>query len=802
MVTHTHPSQVIGGQAGVFVLAQQLPAMGASGMEAFSIPGYGKFLAVAARQSDAPYIDNGVYDQPSALYQWGGATGRFVLHQELGSTFRSAMAPFDIRHKNFSTTNRTLLAPLEAAYSAAATQRFCGAGGCDAAQDGTLTVPGLRGATGMRFFAHRGEYYLAVAQSVCEQGWGREKCVEHAQPKSAVLQWNRAAKAFGELLAMDNVDSVALRGVGVPEEEIMVHSFAMRIEAGRASDWEYVSIGGVPYLLVSSGTKGVLMYTWEFAQVTGLNGAISVASDLADTAVFVASSIDRALVILDRGALLDGLGRSLCGRETDAPVACLNFRAALVDARAPSGLPPPAAPVVEGLAGARKLTVRCPIAPQAYVNDSLCGEGNVTDYYNPDTGFRNYTLGEVCVLVPRALEPPVREARDLFWLEGASSGNCDVVVFGGPLRDETLCHAGAAPPRHDPRGPPVCQAVSFSVSVLSSTNAALFSEPPEVSWDGTLTFAAAPLQIGEARLRVDMSDSGGVLSNDGRTWGHDTAPPRFVTLRVLAVNRKPVFQAHDIMVNQNNGWERVVFAADVTPGAAHEAAQNLVWEVQDNAPDGFFVDAPRLAVAIIDGQMFGIARFRLAAGSVGEVRFNVTLVDDGPVDAAVGHAGRSEAQAFALTVRGMNQPPSFVVLQPVVRITEGEASYTIANFAANITAGSPLEDRTQDATFAVFSVEALDSSWDPRGLVTRFALAWRAPGTRAPLPHAGTLLLSLAPFRDGLFRIVVVGVDDGPAGGAQQRNASYIPFLLDVRGVFQDPALTGPSALDVPEAKS
>jgi len=91
----------------------------------------------------------------------------------------------------------------------------------------------------------------------------------------------------------------------------------------------------------------------------------------------------------------------------------------------------------------------------------------------------------VCEIVAVPLEPPVREARDLFWLEPPpsfvdDSGVCDVVVFGGPYRDETLCHAGSAPASHNKRGPPVCQAVSFRVTVLSSTNAALFLEPPAI----------------------------------------------------------------------------------------------------------------------------------------------------------------------------------------------------------------------------------------------------------------------------------------------------------------------------------
>ena len=44
----------------------------------------------------------------------------------------------------------------------------------------------------------------------------------------------------------------------------------------------------------------------------------------------------------------------------------------------------------------RQLSVRCPIAPQAFVDTEFCNIMNVTAYFNEETGFRNYTEEEVC----------------------------------------------------------------------------------------------------------------------------------------------------------------------------------------------------------------------------------------------------------------------------------------------------------------------------------------------------------------------------------------------------------------------
>lgn len=63
----------------------------------------------------------------------------------------------------------------------------------------------LRGATDFTPFSAGGEVYIAISQSVCDRK-GSHQC-KFDQPRSAVLQWDRVALAFTELLAM--TDKVA-----------------------------------------------------------------------------------------------------------------------------------------------------------------------------------------------------------------------------------------------------------------------------------------------------------------------------------------------------------------------------------------------------------------------------------------------------------------------------------------------------------------------------------------------------------------------------------------------------------------
>ena len=145
-----------------------------------------------------------------------------------------------------------------------------------------------------------------------------------AQPKSAILQWDKTTGKFDELRAMTDGESNRLYGRDVPAAERRLHEFAMRIDAGRANDFEHVKIGSMHYLIAASGTLGTLVFRWEFVTVEGLAGATSVATDRTDTRVFVASDQDMSLVTMGRGKVYDRAGRRT-DNCTDLE-RCLHFR--------------------------------------------------------------------------------------------------------------------------------------------------------------------------------------------------------------------------------------------------------------------------------------------------------------------------------------------------------------------------------------------------------------------------------------------------------------------------------------------
>ncbi|MFV2068617.1 MAG: hypothetical protein ACC645_16730 [Pirellulales bacterium] len=73
------------------------------------------------------------------------------------------------------------------------------------------------------------------------------------------------------------------------------------------------------------------------------------------------------------------------------------------------------------------------------------------------------------------------------------------------------------------------QTVEFTVT--NNTSSDLFSTPPTITSDGTLTYEAAPDANGTARITVVLKDDGG--TDDG---GVDTSEPREFTITVNAVN--------------------------------------------------------------------------------------------------------------------------------------------------------------------------------------------------------------------------------------------------------------------------
>jgi len=311
-------------EAQTFTKLQTLTTGRVFGIELFTLPVVGNMLAVATRQTRKPSSGNDyeAYDGPSALYVWDSEVLLFKTHQVLTS---------------FSTT-------AEDESSKAKREAFCNTK-CDTSSDGSQNLPLLRGATSFTAFESDGEYYLAVAQSVCEPFVSRLDCVDKwGQPKSAILQFNKETNMFGEMLAITDADNRMLRGTDVPVSEMKMHSQALRINAGRALKIEYVETSnGVKLLIVCSSTQGAIVYPWKFEKVQGLAGVVSVIEnprlkynmDPSGTKVYAISRLDSSFVELSRKTVRDSLGfepRTVCYDDTTdctslcSTSLCLQFR--------------------------------------------------------------------------------------------------------------------------------------------------------------------------------------------------------------------------------------------------------------------------------------------------------------------------------------------------------------------------------------------------------------------------------------------------------------------------------------------
>jgi hypothetical protein len=200
--------------AGSFVEYEVLPVGSAFSLYAFGIDSEGTFLAVSARQNASSQGDAlrddllSKYDVPSALLKWNGTS--FQVYQTLGTGFSSVAAmpgAFD--------ANNLILPNCTASPKAS---------GCIVAYEWPQ-ADGLRGATSMYSFKDvDGELYLAVAQSLCDPGVGKSLCNTTAHPMSAILQWDRVNKRFGETLAYtDESHRRRFNGFPVRDEDLLFH---------------------------------------------------------------------------------------------------------------------------------------------------------------------------------------------------------------------------------------------------------------------------------------------------------------------------------------------------------------------------------------------------------------------------------------------------------------------------------------------------------------------------------------------------------------------------------------------------
>ncbi|MBU1187519.1 MAG: tandem-95 repeat protein [Gammaproteobacteria bacterium] len=216
-----------------------------------------------------------------------------------------------------------------------------------------------------------------------------------------------------------------------------------------------------------------------------------------------------------------------------------------------------------------------------------------------------------------------------------------------------------------PGGPAdVGQTLMFNIT--GNTAPALFSAPPVVTPDGTLSFTPAADANGSATITLELMDDGGTANG-----GVDTSPPQNFTITIAAVNDPPSFTVIGAppAVNEDPGSVITGGALNISAGPADEAAQGLSFNLTPTASDstmGFTV-APTMDAAT------GNLSYTPAPNAFGSASFSVVLMDDGGT--ADGGVDSSPAQNLTITLTPVNDPPTVVnhtlTTHSAVRITLG-----------------------------------------------------------------------------------------------------------------------------------
>jgi len=230
--------------------------------------------------------------------------------------------------------------------------------------------------------------------------------------------------------------------------------------------------------------------------------------------------------------------------------------------------------------------------------------------------------------------------------------------------------------------------------ILSNDNPDLFQIQPYMSIvKGRLIFKPKKDAYGSATVTVTLKDTGGTANG-----GIDEVTDTF-TITVLPVNDPPTIKiGPSVIVSEDSGPQ--VFpgwAKDISVGPANEAGQSLnIIVTTDN--DSLFSDLPAI------NPNTGDLTFTPAPNANGYAYVSVYAQDDGGTDN--GGKDTSPIQRFRITVRPVNDPPSFDIVQNEIVLQAGDTKLKDYQIIDNISPGPANEDK-QVVTFRIVS----NSNW-------------------------------------------------------------------------------------------
>jgi len=722
----------------MFESMQTIPAKGANGMDTFFMPGEGTFLTIANRQDGVPLYDRAytAYDQAPEIYVWNPEAGVFLLHQRLDDVFKTVLAD-------------------NAQFAIAIS--FCSPG-CELAADGkNRPVNGLRGSTSVDMFESAGEFYLAIAQSVCEPNMVESECDTFGgQPKSTVLQWNRVSRRFTEMRGITDAFSVSSRGFQLTDEELLgevISTNAFRVDTRRAFNLKFVEFDNDKFLVISSGFRGAVVLRFEFEELS-LNGIVDAEPDATDKFVYVASKIDATLLAFSRTQRYDHVGNAV---KSCTGGRCLNFVKILHKEEVGSDNEN-----VQGLRGAARISIigqQVIVSGKMYRQEMLCGP------YPPVSinGNEYSAAPAVCHNLFLTTELISTENPDLVKGLPIVFPNGSLVVELNPKQTGQAVYRTRLTSDHvskdfsyqrvkphdliiqvvQPNQAPLCDTTSVVVDSVTTYIEVKFAENIsagfhedfqelafEYSYSNALIFDIPPLlfmRVDESGNRIGLVGyslkafvSGEVLFNltlvddgesDEATGAKNTSIPRFFKMTILGNNRPPSCEIlPELRIVQNSDVRFIeLFVTALNAGGGGEENQNLSLSVSTL----YTLDGPWPGQSAFDQMHIfqnGTIKIKPAINRFGVFAVEIMLQDDGgTADGGMDQIYRNSTITIERT------DPQLVLLSTKneLHITENtgagdiyDESYTFLSVLSLL--GQEYDFRMWDANFEIVSVTNSD----------------------------------------------------------------------------------------------
>ena len=229
-----------------------------------------------------------------------------------------------------------------------------------------------------------------------------------------------------------------------------------------------------------------------------------------------------------------------------------------------------------------------------------------------------------------------------------------------------------------------------TLTFLVTNNAPqLFTIPPAIAPNGTLTFRLEPNASGDVTLNIQLRDSGDK---------NNTSEIIQRQLTIIPINDAPGFvKGENISIMEDAGLQYYTnWATNILPGPPSESSQNVMFKLRILSQENLSFSRPPAISS--DGHL----TFEAYADSNGKAIIEVNVQDNGGT--ANNGVDTSIAQNFEIEVVAVNDPPGFIA-GPTQVVFEDKPTDDVQFWATDIRPG-PVDESHQNLKFIVTTEQA------------------------------------------------------------------------------------------------